>query len=168
MAIRRTKKGIRGDTRGLAYREDYTPYGISRGKVGKIQYYEQDESGRFRKINPYELPTVQGQVPTMLYPTAGGSYKQKRDWFRDIQILGSLAIIAVTSIIAYFLLGAVFDYMIAFDTFLGIGAPLAGLRTQAQLLLTVAIGLMLGGGISLFLFRQDELNDEPYIGGDEY
>ena len=167
-SLRLTKKGVGTGREGLAYRSDYRTTGYSKGKLGKIQYYKKDEKGRFKEIPQHELPSMPANVEGLrtLYPGAGGEYTQKRDYWRDIQILGTIAIIAITGMVSYVIINAVFDYAIALDTFLSVGAPLASLRTEVQLLLTVVIALMVGGGISLFLFKQDELNDSPYTGDD--
>lgn len=164
MAIRRTKKGVRTSRAGVAYREEYPLTGYSKGRLGRVQYYRRDpQSGRFDRIPEHQLPEVDASGIRKLYPEAGGTYVHKRDWWRDIQLIGTLGVIIITAMVSYVVLNGFFDYMIDIEFVNSLGFSLENIRTEATLLLTVVIGLIVGGGMSLFLFRQNELDDSVYL-----
>lgn len=95
-----------------------------------------------------------------------------RDWHRDIQIIFVIAMCVITFTICAYIFNAFMDFMTPLVNILGItegpaaGGGLLTFRNTANAVLALVVSLMVGGGLVVLLFRQNEVDDSPYVDGE--
>jgi len=173
----KTRKGVEVGPHGAVYREDYRPYTASKGKVGKVQLYYRGDDGRFQALPRYGFPQAEepgafergagaGQAIYGRLPEPSGTFSLKRNFLRDARVLITLGAVIIASLLSFYVLNVVFDYVIELNNWLGTDAPLAAFRTEATWALTAIVGIIVLGGMIVLLFRQDEVDDSIYQGAE--
>jgi len=167
--------------RGVGYRKDYpvTGYSEGGGRVGRAQFYQREGGGRYEERSPIiVLPTRggtgerinigQGSRGINIDVGPGGSYKPGFNIVRDMRLLLVAGMFTVLFIISFWIIDGIFEFFLDLGDVFGpeVMTQIANWQTPLTAALGIVACLIVGGVLLLVFFREDEVDDSVYLGGE--